>query len=157
MQRPASGATALGRSLMLVALLVGILAMHGLSVSRWTGAHAGAPPVVSPPTASTVHVDHSSAAAARMHEPAPVVSAVLLSAGMQRAAHPDDRHDGHGVLVGCVLALAGLAVVLVLRRHALTGGSLRGRGAGSWSTPRAAVGRPPPEPWPRISLCILRV
>ncbi len=143
---------------MLVALLVGILAMHGLSVPRWTGAHAGAPPVVSPPTASTVHVDHSSAAAARMHESAPVASAdLLLSAGMQHVPHPVDQHDGHGVLAGCVLALAGLAVVLVLRRHALTGGSTPTGGAGSWSTPRAAVGRPPPEPWPRISLCVLRV
>lgn len=153
-----------GRLVLLLALLAGVLAMHGLS----SPAAAAAAQLTLAPSVATDHV--SAVAGPSHHVPAPTV-AVEDASGQSPAgaAHgsaarlpppaggADHGHHPYDLLQHCLIILCGVAIVALLL-------TARGRlGPASWlrEQPRSYVGvlpscRPPPRGRPRISLCVLR-
>jgi hypothetical protein len=145
--RPAAGAPALVRPVLLVLVLLGVLAMHGAGGAGSRA--AGGLVAVSAPAAASHHpsssVPHLGAALA-----VPVVG--------QAVDHGTDHGLGHGATAACVLALVGATALVVLR-----GPRARGVPAGSSLLDRAAraLRAPPPVHLPprrsRTALCLLRV
>jgi hypothetical protein len=158
------GSSRPGRLELLLALLAGLLAMHGLSS---TAAAATAHHTFAPPAAT----DHVSAAAGPSHHVPPPVIAVEVVSGQPSAgaAHgsaaplpppaggADPGHQPYDLLQHCLFILCGVTIVALLLTAV-------GRPCPpSWlrEKPRAYVGvlpscRPPPRGRPRISLCVLR-
>jgi hypothetical protein len=135
-------ASTAGRVAALVLLLAGLLGMHGFA------------DLVGPSTTDGHRTEHVAGA---MHDHgAPASQAETTSAvgsGGGTHGHPDLVHD---LLMGCVLALVGVAAVALLRRAPHSGAS-----AGAWSDPQvgrlAAALPPPPGPPLRLTLCVQRV
>lgn len=122
-----------------LALLVGLLAMHGVGASGATGVHHG--PVTA--VASTVAV---SAVGARPH-----------ARSQRDAAVPHgEEHPAHDLAVGCLLATVGVVAVAVMVRGMRLHRTVR-------LLPRSLHRPPPavPPAWPRarprIALCVIRV
>lgn len=157
-----------GRLVVLVALLVGFTAMHVLAATSGDGTHNS--PLALPAASAAHGIDalsmvvttnmvvatadhltgHRTAGGAGAVEEMPTATGEHGG-----SVGPEDPHAG---LAGCVIALYGLAVlVLVLPgRGTLTRG-LRELAALRHCPDVARLGHPPPRQPPRISLCILRV
>lgn len=124
-----------------LALLVGLLAMHGVGAGGAAGVHHGSVTVDQP----TVAVSAGDA-----HPHAVLASDAAAPLGGERPAHE--------LMVGCLLATVGVvaAAAMVRRLRLLRTFRLR---------PRSLHGLPPavPRAWPRarprprIALCVIRV
>lgn len=124
-----------------LAVAVGVLAMHGLA-----GGHHGAVPVLTPlsPVGSAAH-EHSAPAGGAGHEllAGPLTATAPLHGLVGACAGDCDDHPS-GLLLLCVAVLlaAGLALILGLARR-------------TWRTVPATG--PPPAPQPRTKASLRRL
>jgi hypothetical protein len=136
-------ASTAGRVAALVLLLAGLLGMHGFA------------DLVGPSTTAGHQTEHVAGATHDHSAPASqVATTAAVGSGGGTHGHPDLAHD---LLMGCVLALVGVAAVALLGRAPHSGTP-----AGAWSDPRvrrlaAALPPPPPGPPLRLTLCVQRV
>lgn len=147
-----------GRLALLLVVLVGFLAMHGLSATEVDG-----PTHHSPLTLAVA--SHSSPAASGV-DLAPMVPSQGTGDDSQRAVvgsgagadHADDSDGAHGALAGCLLALTGLAaIVLLVRGHAMPARSVGDPAGVLFALRRASPQHPPLRSRSRTALCVIRV
>ena len=145
-------ATVPGRLLLVVALLAGVLAMHGLADLLPATAGPVATEVAGPVATEGVAATHAHHAVADLGS----AGHALPGAPASPAPGPDHVHDA---LVGCVLALVGVAALVV------AAAVLRGRGV-PVAVHRRGQGRRAPAPLRRLldpgpplllTLCVQRV
>jgi len=147
---------------MLFLVLGGFVAMHGIAATTATGVHHN--PVVLMSAPEWHHPSVESPETGDMGSPGPSVGSESHPEGSrQPVAGPEATEGGHGdptgshgLMAGCLLALAGVLAAVVLRwRRAPPGAS----GGSVLSSFGRVMG--PPEPSPprrsRISLCVVRV
>ena len=161
-------AASVGRLVVLVVLLVGFTAMHGLAATSGDGTHHS--PLALPAVSDAHGIDALSMVVTTNivvrnadhltgHRTAGGVGAAeAMSTATGEHGGSGGGEDPHAALAGCVIALYGLAVLaLVLPgRGTLTRG-VRELAALRHCPDAVRLGHPPPRQPPRISLCILRV
>ena len=147
--------TGIIRLAMLLALLLGFLAMHGMSATTAGAGHHGATTLASP------HSHHVSAEnpgflPASSDGIAPSTAGALTG----HTAEPSEDSEDGAVTTGCVVALAGLLGLLAFLarlRKGRRGHSRRGLAEQLINAVAQRSMHPPPQPRLHISLCILRV
>jgi len=139
------------RLMLLGAVLAGLFGMHVLTADDGSSRH-GALPMIS----TTGHADMTGPAPS----PAAAMSMALgsLPGAAVLAVDPGSGGDGHGAMAGCILFLVvgGAALILLLLRYRAGSGTAGlGRFAGIAVTDMRRRG--PPDRWPRLALCVIRV
>jgi len=157
-ERSAFGASGL---VVLLLLLGGFVAMHGVAVTTGTGVHhnpimalaAADDHVAEQPPAgdSTAWLAH-----AQPQLDTQVKAARSAAPAAAGTSEGDDTGASHGLMVGCVIVLCGVIAAIVLRLltplRTISARALERATRSVQSRP----GRPPPHRSP-ISLCVLRV
>lgn len=140
---------------------VGFVAMHGLASAGGDGSHCAAPLALISSVDTAVHgTDHGSAHGMTGSRAAATAGphagpAVHPAAGPVMTAAGSSGGGGDEAVAGCLLALLGGLIALVLRvlRVSVTGtSSSSARSAPAW----ARVARAPPRPL-FVSLCVFRL
>ena len=165
---PGGPAVSVGRLVMLLVLLVGFIAMHGLAATNGDGTHHS--PLALSAAADMHSVDAQTAMSALMVARAMTGNGIPDHGTFQgsRAAeatpttterHGDDAGGFHAAMAGCLIALCGLLTLAPARRSAGSIVVARARETVMLLNhlPAARPDDPPPRPLPRISLCVLRV
>jgi len=143
------------RLTLLGAVLAGLFGMHVLTADDGSSGH-GALPMISTTGHGTM-TDHRSSPTT----PPPMSMAAvdgLPSIAAVLTADPGSGGDGHGAMAGCILFLVvgGATLILLLLRHrAGSGMAGLGRLVGIALTDMRRRG--PPDRWPRLALCVIRV
>jgi hypothetical protein len=143
------------RPAMLLVLLIGFLAMDGMSATTPGAGHHGATTLASP------HTHHVAAANSAFHTAiGDRIATIEAGTLIEHIAEPASGADESAVTTGCVVALAGFLGLLAFLAQLRSRRPRRSHR----SLPehlRDAVGqrnmRPPPHPRLHISLCVLRV
>jgi hypothetical protein len=142
------------RLTLLGAVLAGLFGMHVLTADD--GSRHGALPMIST-TGHDTMTGHRSAPTT----PPPMSMAALDGLPGIAAVltiDPGSGGDGHGAMAGCILFLVvggATLILLLLRYHAGSGMAGLGRLVGTVRTDMRRRG--PPDRWPRLALCVIRV
>ncbi|MGS0685435.1 hypothetical protein ACVBEQ_09855 [Nakamurella sp. GG22] len=154
--------SAIARATLLTAVLTGLFAMHVLTADDAATGH-GALPVMRAAMHGVAHDPPLIAADVPITDTTGAVTerpgGALSSGHGEELASSWSGFDGaHGAMAGCILFLAvgGVAALLVQLRRL---GSCPAAGPGGVVGPAVSDlrRRGPPDGWPRVSLCVIRV
>jgi hypothetical protein len=137
------------RLLVLALTLAGFVAMHGLASAGSDGSHCAPPVALISSAATAAHdmADSSTAVATGVH--------VDLASDPTVASVGSTHGDGDELMAGCLLALLGGLVALVLRLLRMSAEHIPSSSVSS-ALSRARAARAPPPPL-FLSLCVFRL